>query len=113
MHPKFRTPWIAICTQSALAWVLAITNKFETLVVLANVSVLLVYLGCAAAAFKVQRASAKTQGFDMPGGVVVPILATLAIAYLLTAVTLKEWTVLGLVLLVASGLYWLGSRAHD
>ena len=115
VHPRYRTPWIAITAQSALAWILAITNKFETLLILANVSVLLVYLGCAAAAFKLQRSSGTTKalGFTMPGGILVPVLAALAIGFLLTAVTPKEWTVLGLVLLVASGLYWLASRTDD
>jgi hypothetical protein len=41
----------------------------------------------------------------VPGGAIVPWLAALAILFLLSSVTLREWSVLGAVLLTASILY--------
>jgi amino acid transporter len=105
VHPRFHTPWIAIIAQSALAWALAVTNKFEALAIIANVSAALVYLGCAAAAWKLRRTPAMPGAFRVPGGAVVPILAAAAILFLLASVTVKEWSVLAAVVVVASVLY--------
>lgn len=107
VHPRYHTPWVAIIAQSALAWVLAVTNKFEALAIIANVSAALVYLGCAAAAWKLRRTPAMAGAFRVPGGSIVPILAAVAILFLLASVTLKEWSVLAAVVVVASALYFI------
>ena len=114
VHPRYRTPWVAIVVQSTLCWVLAVLNSFETLAIIANVSAALVYVGCAAAAWKLTRVRAAVEGtFTMPGGTVVPVLAIIALALLLSAVTLKEWSVLFIVLAVASVLYFLTRVKRD
>ncbi len=107
VHPRFHTPWIAIVAQSALCWVLATLNSFETLAIIANVSAALVYIGCAAAAWKLTRrpAPSTSDSFRIPGGALVPLLAIIALAFLLSAVTLREWSVLVIVLVLASVLY--------
>jgi amino acid transporter len=113
VHPRFHTPWVAIVAQSVLAWVLAVTNKFEALAIIANVSAALVYLGCAAAAWKLRRTAigaGETGAFRVPGGELAPYLAALAILFLLASVTVREWSVLGAVVLVATGLYCLARR---
>ncbi|MEO5869746.1 MAG: APC family permease [Gemmatimonadaceae bacterium] len=110
VHPRYHTPWVAIIAQSALAWVLAVTNKFEALAIIANVSAALVYLGCAAAAWKLRRTPALPGAFRVPGGAVVPILAAAAVLFLLASVTAKEWSVLAAVVVVASALYFIASR---
>jgi amino acid transporter len=108
VHPRFHTPWVAIVVQSALAWLLAVTSGFERLAIVANVSAALVYLGCAAAAWRLQRMNVRQAGgtpFEIPGGATAPVLAAAAILFLLSSVTVKEWTVLVVVVIVASGLY--------
>jgi amino acid transporter len=110
VHPRFHTPWVAIVAQSTLCWALAVLNSFETLAIIANVSAALVYIGCAAAAWKLSRrpAPASADTFRIPGGAVVPLLAIVALAFLLSAVTVREWSVLLIVIAAASVLY-LGS----
>ena len=112
VHPRFHTPWIAIIAQSALCWALAVLNNFETLAIIANVSAALVYTGCAAAAWKLTRGPAATtaDSFRIPGGAVVPFLAIVALLFLLSAVTVKEWSVLVIVLVVASVLYLVATK---
>ncbi len=105
VHPRFHTPWVAIIVQSLIAWALATTNSFESLAIIANVSAALAYLGCAAAAWKLRRLPPMEGAFRVRGGAVVPWLAAIAILFLLSAVTLKEWSVLGAVLVAASLLY--------
>ena len=107
VHPRFHTPWVAIVAQTTLCWLLAVLNRFETLAIIANVSAALVYIGCAAAAWKLARRSSPDTGdsFRIPGGVFVPLLAIVALLFLLSAVTIREWSVLVIVLVTASVLY--------
>jgi basic amino acid/polyamine antiporter, APA family len=112
VHPRFHTPWVAIVVQSVLCWALAVLNGFERLAIIANVSAALVYIGCAAAAWKLRRTPlppAQAKSFEMPGGALAPALAIAALLFLLSAVTVREWSVLVLVIVVASVLY-AGSR---
>jgi APA family basic amino acid/polyamine antiporter len=94
VHPRFHTPWLAIIVQAVLSLVLALTAVWEQLVIFANVAVLFVYLGCAAAAWQLRRAGISdevTEPAKIPGSALGPPLATLVIIALLTAVTAKEW----------------------
>lgn len=112
VHPRFHTPWIAIIAQSALAWLLAVTSGFEQLAIIANVSAALVYLGCAAAAWKLRRMNVRQADgvpFRIPGGASAPVLAAVAIVFLLSSVTVAEWKVLVAVIVAASVLYVLST----
>lgn len=107
VHPRYRTPHVAIAVQSALACTLAITSKFESLAVVANVAALLVYLGCSVAAWQLRRRNVNAGGipFRVPGGGIVPVLSCVTIIGLLTSITLSEWSVLALVIAIATVLF--------
>ena len=94
VHPIYRSPQLAIVTQSILTLALAITSTFEQLAVIANVSALALYLGCAAAAWKLGQSP------------IVPLLACGVIAWLLTGLTIDEWLAFGACIVVASLVYW-------
>src|SRR5688572_1017986 len=92
VHPAYRTPHIAIVAQSVLTLALAASGTFEQLAILANVSALALYLGCALAAWRLrQRNVARGGGFNIPGGAVLPWVACAVIHWLLTGVTSIEW----------------------
>ncbi len=114
VHPRYRTPWVAIVVQGAIAWLLAVTNRFESLVIIANVSAALIYLGCAAAAWKLQETPVPdgVEAFRVPGGILVPALTFLALIFLLSSVTLRESSVLIAVLSTATILYVVVGRAR-
>jgi APA family basic amino acid/polyamine antiporter len=108
VHPAWRTPWIAILVQAALAVLLTVATGFERLAVISNVGALLAYLGCAAAAIELRRRGIREPDatpFRIPGAAVVPVLAMLAIAWLLTSITADEWLVLLQVTGVATALF--------
>ena len=119
VHPRFHTPWIAIIVQAGLSLVLALSSGFEPLVILANVSVLVVYLGCAAAAWQLRRAGIRDADAPIagagtiPGSAIAAPLAAIVIVVLLTSVTAREWAVsavtvaIGLTLYAASPAGWL------
>jgi amino acid transporter len=108
VHPRFHTPHVAIATQSVLVLALALTSGFEALVILANLSVLVVYLACCVAAWELRRRRVRGSGdpFNAPGGAVVPILACVVILGLLSSITRREWATFGAVAAVAVALYF-------
>ncbi len=107
VHPRYRSPDVAIVTYAVLAFALSITGTFEQLAVLSNVAVLLMYLLCCTACwFLVQRdIRADGQPFTFPGMKIVPALAIAAIIWILAHATVREFAVNGIVLAIASVLY--------
>ena len=112
VHPRYHTPHVSIVIQSVLACALAITSAFEKLAIIANVAALLVYLACSVAAWQLRRRDVRAGGvpFRVPGGAIVPILSCAVIIRLLWSITLREWSVLGLVLGIATVLFLVTRR---
>jgi amino acid transporter len=86
-------PRLAIVAQSVLVVALAITGTFERLAILANVSALALYFGCALAAWRLTRKG------------IVPWLACAVIVWLLTGLTREEWLGFGVCVLLATLVY--------
>jgi amino acid transporter len=95
VHPRFRTPHVAIVIQTAIAALLALTGSFEPLAILANGSVLLVYAGCCLAALELRRRDVRLEGSPVVlrgrAMAVVPWLALAVIVWLLASLRLGEW----------------------
>jgi amino acid transporter len=112
VHPRYRSPDVAIITYAVLAFALSVTGTFEQLAVLSNVAVLLMYLLCCAACWFLVQRDVRTDGqpFNFPGLKIVPALAIIAIIWILAHATLWEFAVNGIVLLVTSVLYFLRAK---
>jgi amino acid transporter len=93
VDPVHHVPRAAIVAQSILVVALAITGTFERLAILANVSALALYFGCAMAAWQLTRA------------LVVPVLACAVIVWLLTGLTRDEWLGFGVCVVLATVVY--------
>ena len=91
VHPRYRTPALAIVLYAAVVAALAISSSFERLVVMANVSALLLYLMCVAASYRLQRRDVRMAGtpFNLPGGMLIQLLAATGIVWLLSQATLR------------------------
>jgi len=101
-HAPVRAIWIQVC----VVYLLAVSSQFERLAVVSNVAAILMYTMCAVAAVVLLVRSA--------GGkkslVLIPVLAILGMAWLLTSVTAVEWlSVIGL-LAAASVVYGVRHR---
>ena len=79
--------------QAILTLILAISGTFEWLAILANVSALALYLGCALASWKLGQSP------------IVPVLACGVIAWLLTGLTSNEWLAFGACIVAGSLVY--------
>jgi APA family basic amino acid/polyamine antiporter len=117
VHPRFHTPWIAIIVQTVLALALGLSATWEKLVVLANVAVLIVYIGCAAAAWELRRKNIRDDGATMakpiPGSTFAVPLAILVSLLMLSSVTLKEWIASGATAAVGVLIYWFATMRRS
>jgi basic amino acid/polyamine antiporter, APA family len=113
LHPVHRSPVVAILVQCALVLVLALTSTFERLAVLANVATLVLYATCCLAAWQLRRRDVRAGGvpFKVPAPAIVIVLACLVIGWMLTSVTLGEWTAFGAAIVVAAVIFALRRRS--
>jgi basic amino acid/polyamine antiporter, APA family len=109
VHPRYRSPDVAIITYATLACGLSVTGTFEQLAVLSNVAVLLMYLLCCAACWFLVQRDVRTDpaivGFNFPGMKIVPALAIIAIIWILAHATAREFVFNGATLIAASVWY--------
>jgi amino acid transporter len=87
VHPKWRTPYVAIIVQSTIALVLALSGSFVQLAMLSIVARLATYIGTAAAVPVLRRKFPRTEStVRLPGGPLIPIAAlALCLVFLLSA----------------------------
>lgn len=110
VHERYRTPHVAIVIHAVAAAGLALTGSFAGLVALSVLSTLIVYLICCLATIQLQRKNIQTDGavpFSVPGGPVIPILATGMIIWLMTASTRQEFMATSLQVLVLTLIFFL------
>jgi len=107
VHARYRSPDVAIITYAVLAFSLSVTVTFEQLAVLSNVAVLLMYLLCCAGCWFLVQRDVRTEGqpFNFPGMKIVPALAIIAIIWILSHATVREFAVNGILLTLASVVY--------
>lgn len=109
-----RTPHVAIWTHAALVFGLAITSTFQTLAIIGNVGLLLLYLlACAAAVALVRRGIRIADApFVVPGWWFAPIAGAALIVWILSTATARELLVTGAVLGSATLAYVIRNRAQ-
>jgi len=107
VHSRFKTPYVSIVVQTLVVIGLAVTGSFEKLAIIANGSILVVYAACCLAVIQLRRKGVQESGtpFRVPFASVVPILAFLAIAWIMTSLSADEWRALLVVLAVAAIAY--------
>jgi APA family basic amino acid/polyamine antiporter len=101
---RFRTPNLAIGVYAVIAIALALTGTFEALAVLSNLAALGLYFLCAIAVVILRRRDVRTEAapFIIPGGLLVPVLTCVAVAWVIyETITKREWMALGVVALLA------------
>ena len=110
VHDRFRTPHVAIITHAALCAVLAVTGSFNALVVLSVLSALVVYLICCLATIQLQRTNVRVEGsmpYRVPGGRIVPVLASAIVVWLMTSSTRQEFVAMAIAIAVLTLIYFL------
>lgn len=107
VHPKFATPYFAIITYAGLDFIFSISGGFKELAVIASASLLTVYLGVVLATIKLRlNENKKHDGFRLPAGITIPILATISIIWFLSNLAIKEISSLAIFLVVLTIIYF-------
>ena len=91
IHPSFATPYLSIIVYAFIGFLIAVTGSFESLVVIASSSILIVYLGVVLAVIKLRYTQkSKPDEFTIPGGLTVPFLSIAIILYFLSNLSQNE-----------------------
>jgi basic amino acid/polyamine antiporter, APA family len=109
VHPRTRTPWIALLTQTAVALPLAVTGTFVELAALSVIARMATYIGTCAAV-PVLRRRMPRGAFRLPGGPLIPIAAVAMCIAVLSSATGKNLAAAGVALAVGAVLYAVGRR---
>jgi len=104
VHQTHHTPYVAIAVQGVIVCAIAITGTYVKLAIVADVAILLVYLACCLAVWRLRQlgAGAADKPFVMPAGGVVPWVAAALIVALLARATIQAWMLTGGVMAAAS-----------
>ena len=112
IHPRFRTPHIAILTQTGVALGLVLTGTAEELAVLSAIARLATYIGTALAVPVLRRKLPATERtIRLPGGPAIPIAALAICALFLSAAEKKNWIAGGVALATGAAIYLLRRNA--
>jgi APA family basic amino acid/polyamine antiporter len=92
IHPDFLTPHISIISYAAMGFIFASIGEFKQLAILSSASYLLIYFGVVLALIKFRLTKpGEEQGlYRIPGGYSVPVIAALAIIWVLSNLPVNE-----------------------
>jgi basic amino acid/polyamine antiporter, APA family len=117
-----RVPTLALAAHAAVVSLLTILGSFRGLALMAGGAFCLVYLGCCAAAWQLQRLDIREHGtpFVLWGGATIPLLACSTMILILATLARAEWQAIGLavafVMLLAGVARWrraIGESAEE
>jgi amino acid transporter len=112
VHPRVRTPWVAVLVQTAIALPLALTGTFESLAAISVIARMATYVGTAAAVLVLRRKlPASPAAIRLPGGPAIPIAALLLCLVFLSAATWRNLVAGAAALLVGAALFAVGNRS--
>ena len=109
VHERFATPHVSIIVHAVCCTALAISGSFASLAVLSVLATLIVYLTCCLATIQLRRKNIHTEGaipFRVPGGAVVPVLASAMVLWLMSSSTKQEFLAIGIMLAVLTLIFF-------
>lgn len=114
VHPRYRTPAIAIVFQSALALVLALSGSFVGLAMLSLIARLATYIGTAAALPILRKKFGhKKDAIRLPGGNLIPILALVLCLIFLISATVANLLAGAVALAVGALIYYFRKKEGE
>lgn len=112
IHPRYRTPSVAILVQSGIALALALSGSFVGLAMLSIIARLATYIGTAAALpILRKRYPDNPNAVRLPGGMLIPIVALTICLVFLISTTVENLIAGALALLLGAVVYYF--RADD
>jgi len=109
IHPRYRTPHVAVLVFSAIAWAAALTATFAELATVSAIARLL-FSAATCLAIPVLRRKMPPAPFRVPGGPLVPLAAAALSIWLLSGMTRAQTLAGAVALAVGLALYALIAR---
>jgi amino acid transporter len=109
VHPRFRTPTVAILIHASIALAFALSGSFKTLALLSATARLATYLFTCAAVPRLRKLDAS--GFRTPG-LIVPILGTL-ISLVIVITLNRDKVIVGAIALAVGAVVYLVSKPRS
>jgi len=110
IDPKYSTPKIAVIVYATLGCIFAVSGGFKQLAILGSAAALIIYLLTVLSTIKLRYTMPHKEGmFRIKGGLLVPILAIIAIVWLLTGLKLQEIEMVLLFIAIVLVIYFIGS----
>lgn len=102
VHPKYKTPYVAVIFFAAIVCAFALSGTFKLLAVLSSGSLLVIYAGVSLAVLRLRHRDGEpgTGQFKLPFGATIPVLSCLVVGWLLLQLTAEEAT--GLAVLIGA-----------
>ncbi|HWJ13257.1 MAG TPA: amino acid permease [Gemmatimonadaceae bacterium] len=114
VHPRFRTPHVAIAVQTIAVMALSATGSFEKLAMIANGSVLIVYAICCLGVLMLRRRGVQESDVPFTSSITrfAPFAAVAVIVWLLTGLSADEWKSVGLLIVLLVAAYAISSPSR-
>jgi amino acid transporter len=113
VHPRYRTPHVAVILFALAAWVIALYGSFAQLVTVSAIARLLFSATtCLAVPVLRKKMSNEKPVFTVPGGIVIPALAASISVWLLTGIN-RDHAVAGVIALLVGALLYLSVRRSE
>lgn len=109
IHPHYSTPYWAVIVYASIGFILSISGGFRQLATLASAALLLIYVGVIFAQIKLRKVNAENS-FNIPGGLLVPVLALMATGWFLSSLKWEE-IITAVVFLAIISLVYFAVRA--
>lgn len=109
IDPKHTTPKVAVLVYAALGCIFAISGGFKQLAILGSAAALIIYLLTVASTIKLRYTMPHEPGmFRIKGGLTVPVLAIIAIIWLLSGLKLMEIEMVLIFIAIVLVIYFIG-----
>jgi amino acid transporter len=106
VHPRYRTPYVAVVVTTLLGWAFAVFSQFAALIALSAIARLLYYAATCLALPVFRRTMPDAERrFAVPGGAAIPIAAASMSAWLLLGSTKAQVALTAAVLLVGAAVF--------
>lgn len=111
IHPRFQTPGVAIVVYAFTGVLLAVSGTFQFVLALSAGATVIYYAGMCACLIRLRRKRSGVEGFRIPFGPVLSIVAVAISLALITGLTRRELLLMCVTALIATA-NWLWARAH-
>jgi basic amino acid/polyamine antiporter, APA family len=110
LHPRYKTPVVAIAIYALVVWVMAVSGTFLLLATLAAGGVAVEYIGTCAALIRLRKIQPNAPALRLPWGRTIAVIGILICVSLLSRLTVQEMLLMSVTAMAAIVNWWWAMR---